>query len=302
MDAFNKEQSVCDIKLGLRRIRVTHILELLEKCGVPPIPKVGSFHDVYLQKRLDAASVHQLAALSAIIKSKYSEGSFLLEKYSLFQDSDQLRVFISHSAHQEEEAQALKEQLEYGGVECFVAGEDIATASEWLVEIVTQLEHMDVLITLVSENSVVSPTCNQEVGFALGAGKPVLSVMDQLPPAGLIGSMQAIERKEGDLVKDVALEVISALMRLPHLGPQLTSILVRQLVAYDQPRDSFKVIGFCRKALATSPYLLAGQIFELRRAAQENAEIARFASGRGPELIESLCQEFEEKNTNLRSG
>ncbi len=295
MDAFDKQQTINDMKLTMRRLRISYSLELMDKCGLPQVPKVGKFHDIYLQGRLEAANLHQLAALSAILKAKYDHGSALSEKYALLNDKDQFRVFISHSCEQANEAQELKEQLEYGGIDCFVASDDIATASEWLVEIVTQLEHMDALITLVTDQSVQSATCNQEVGFALGAGKPVLSVMDQVPPKGLIGSLQAIERKEESMPKDVALEVIGALMKYPVMGPQLTSLLVHKLVGYDEPDNSFKVIGFCRKALQQSSHLMAGQIYELRKAARENAEIARFASGRGPELIETLCQELEAK-------
>jgi len=295
MDAFDKQQTINDMKLIMRRLRIGHSLELMDKCALPAIPKVGKFHDVYLQARLEAANAHQLAALGAILKSKYGHGSALSEKYALLTAKDQFRIFISHSCEQADEAQELKEQFEYGGISCFVASDDIATASEWLVEIVTQLEHMDALITLVTDQSVQSATCNQEVGFALGAGKPVLSVMSQVPPQGLIGSLQAIERKQDAAPKDVALEAIGALMKSPTMGPKLTSLLVRQLVGYDEPDNSFKIIGFCRKALQQSSHLMAGQIYELRKAARENAEIARFASGRGPELIETLCNEFETK-------
>lgn len=299
LTVFSKEQTICDIKLILSRIRVTHCLGLLDKSGLSPVRKFGKFYEDYLPRRLGAANVHQLAGLKATLMTKYDQGSYLAGKFSQSNDHEQFRIFISHSTEQAEDALELKDQLEFGGFECFVASDDIATASEWLVEIITQLEHMDALITLVSDHSIESPTCNQEVGFALGAGKPVLSVMDGVPPGGLIGSMQAIERKEGSLPKDVAIEAISALMRLPNIGPQLSSIMVRQLIGYNDPKDSFKVIGFCRKALLASPFLTAGQIFELRKAARENLEIARFASGRGPELIETLCEHLEVKIANI---
>lgn len=293
MGEFNKEQTISEIKLAFKRLKLSHIVSLLDKYGVPQVLKVGSFHDIYLPKRLSEASQHQLAALNAALQSQYLIGGALDEKYGTQSEEDSFKLFISHSVDQEEEAAGLKEQFAYGGIECFVAGEDIAANTAWLVEIITELEGMDGLLSLVTDRSIESVTCNQEVGFALGAGKPVVSVMSEQAPQGLIGAMQAVERKEGMSDKDVALEVIGALMNLPQWGPRLTNLFVRRLVSYESPNDSFKVIGFCRKALALSKDLSAGQIFELRKAARENDQIARFASGRGPELIEDLCVDFE---------
>lgn len=293
--AFDREQVIGEVKLSLKRLRVTHALYLLNQYGLPAVRKIGKFFEDYLPRRLNAASDHQLAALHGTLAMKYARGSFLAEKYAYLNEQDQFRIFISHSATQADKAQDLKDYLEYGGFDCFVAGDDIATAAEWLIEIVSQLEHMDALITLVSDQSNDSPTCNQEVGFALGAGKPVLSVMGDVPPQGLIGSMQAIEWPEETGAKEVSLAAVEALMQQPHVGPKLTNILVKQLVGYDEPQDSFKVIGFCRKALQSSTYLQAWQIFEMKKAARENPEIARFASGRGPELIETLCVDLESK-------
>lgn len=295
MNGFNRSQVICDVKLAFRRIKVSHIVQLMDKYGLPDVTKVGSFQDIYLPKRLDAASDHQLAALNANLKARYDVGGFMDEKYGLVNEEDIFRLFLSHSNSQADEAALLKEQFAYGGIDCFVSGEDIPTSAEWLVEIVTQLEHVDGLISITSDQSVGSATCNQEVGFALGRGIPVISVMAGQAPQGLVGAMQAIERKEGCSEKDVALEVIGALMNLPNCGPRLTTLLVNRLVRYNTPNDSFKVIGFCRKALSYSSYLTAGQIYELRKAAIENEQIARFASGRGPELIESLCIDFEQR-------
>ncbi len=292
---FNRSQIIADIQLLMRRLRVSHCLSLLSKYGLPETRKIGKFHEEYLPGRLIAGSDHQLAALNSVLKTKYDNGSALLDKYSNLNDKDQFRLFISHSGTSKHQATLLKEELALGGLSCFVAGDDIASASEWLVEIVTQLEHMDGLVSLLNDQSVVSPTCNQEVGFALGAGVPVISVMKSVPPQGLVGQMQAIEWGEGESLKSVALDVIGWLMSLPDCGPRLTDCLVRQIVTASSPGQSFRIIGFCRKALKSSPYLMAGQIYELRKAARENAEIARFASGRGPELISALCDEFEEK-------
>ncbi len=295
MGAFNKHQVIYDIKLSLRRLQITHIVALMDNCGLPDMPKVGGFHDVYLPGRLERSTMHQLAALSAILKSKYGVGKPLHEKYRLMNDEDGFRLFVGHSEDQSDCALALKETFAQGGIDCFVAGDELAEAAGWATDIVAHLKHMNVLVALSSDSAVANPLWNQELGFALGSGKPVISVSDCAPPGGLVGAVQMIERRSFPAVKDLALEIISRLMATPDVGAHLTDVLVRQLVSCVSPRSSFKIIGFCRKALGHSSYLTAGQLFELRRAARENDEIIRFACGRGPELIETMCDEFEQR-------
>ncbi len=295
MDAFDKDLAIDDIQFGLNQLGIANVLQLMDKYGLPKVLKSGSFYESYVPKRLDLASPHQLGALTSYIKAHTKAGASLDEMASRLRDDNVFGLFISHSQSQEAEALALKEQFALGGVDCFVASDDIETSTEWLVEIVDQLEQMDGLMSLTTQQSILSATCNQEIGFALGAGKPVVSVMVGEAPQGLVGSTQAISWKDRFSEKDVALFVVEALMKFPQCSEKLTSLLVRQLVSYDQPYESFKVIGFCRKALTFSDCLTAGQIFELRKAVIENEQIARFASGRGPELIESLCVDFEKR-------
>lgn len=293
--AFNKEQAIYEIKLSLRRLQVLHIVELMDNCGLPDIPKVGGFHDVYLPRRLARSTVHQLAALAAILKSKYGVGKPLYEKHSLLNDEDGFRLFIGHTADQADCALALKDVFSQGGVDCFVAGDELAEATDWASDIIAHLKHMHVFVALVSENAGANATWNQKLGFALGSGRPVISVKNGAPPVGLAGVMQHIEGRNAATEKDLALEIVNRVMDHPDHGGHLTDVLVRQLVSCASPRESFRVIGFCRKALAQSRYLTAGQLFELRRAARENDEIIRFAAGRGPELIEHMCDEFEQR-------
>lgn len=293
--AFNRQDAITDIKLVLRRLRVTHCLALLTKYGLPETRKIGQFHEDYLPARLSAASDHQLAALTANLKANYAKGSALSDKYCSLLDQTQLRLFISHAPLGRREAQSLKLQLALAGLTAFTSGEDVITNQEWLVETVAQLEHMDGLLNLVTDQSLTSPAANQEVGFALGAGVPVLNIIKELPPQGLAGSMQMIEWGEEARTKSVALDVIGWMMDQPALGPKLTDLLVRQIVSSGEATDAYRIIGFCRHALKRSKHLLAGQIFELRQAARDNPEIARFASGRGPEMILTLCDEWEDQ-------
>ena len=41
--AFDREQVIADVKLSLRRLRVTHALYLLNQYGLPATRKIGKF-------------------------------------------------------------------------------------------------------------------------------------------------------------------------------------------------------------------------------------------------------------------
>ena len=299
---FHRDQALTEIKLGMRRLRVSHCLSLLTKYGLPETRKIGKFYEDYLPLRLNVASNHQLAALNSVLKTKYATGSSLLDKYGTLADDDQVRIYISHAGAGRARAVALKETLALGGLTGFVSLDDREGAPEWMVETISQLEHMDVLLSLIDDQAHTSAAANQEVGFALGAGVPVLSlhmscVRQEITktPMGLAASLEQNMWAADETVKSIALKAVEWMLALPQIGPRVTDRLVRQIVAADKPHQAFQEIGFCRKALLGSSHLLANQIYELRKAARENPEIARFASGRGPELISALCDEWEEK-------
>ena len=50
--AFNRQVVIGDIQLVMQRLRISHVLELLTKYGLPETPKIGKFHEVYLPARL----------------------------------------------------------------------------------------------------------------------------------------------------------------------------------------------------------------------------------------------------------
>ncbi len=102
------------------------------------------------------------------------------------------RVFLSHKAEVKRKAADLKASLERFGITCFVAHEDIHPTKEWQDEIENALVSMDAFVALMTENFHDSMWTDQEVGFALCRGVPIIAVKLGKDPYGFIGKFQAL--------------------------------------------------------------------------------------------------------------
>jgi hypothetical protein len=103
------------------------------------------------------------------------------------------RVFLSHKTEVKKETASLKDELGIYGISGFVAHEDIHPTKEWQAEIENALSSMDALVALMTNDFHDSLWTDQEVGFALGRGVPIISVKLELDPYGLIGKYQALQ-------------------------------------------------------------------------------------------------------------
>lgn len=108
-----------------------------------------------------------------------------------------LELFISHSSIQKERAHNLREELQMYGCSAFVAHEDISPNRLWQEDITAALKSTDVLIGLCSKEFNESPWCQQEIGWALGRGIPVLMVKlnSHVSPTGFVSQRQAFRAK-----------------------------------------------------------------------------------------------------------
>lgn len=102
------------------------------------------------------------------------------------------KVFLSHKNEVKKEANTLRDKLSAYGVSSFVAHVDIQPTREWQDEIELALSSMDCLVALLTEKFHDSPWTDQEIGFALGRGVPVIPVRLGKDPYGFIGKLQAI--------------------------------------------------------------------------------------------------------------
>ena len=103
-----------------------------------------------------------------------------------------LKVFISHLSKHQLYASQLAEKLESFNIKPFVAHVDINPTQAWQLEIEKFLGNMDCMLCILHEGFFDSIWCNQEIGYSLGKGTPIISMkMESYDPQGFIGQYQA---------------------------------------------------------------------------------------------------------------
>lgn len=119
------------------------------------------------------------------------------------------RVFLSHKNEVKAQTAKLKRELKSFGVSCFVAHEDIEPTKAWQDEIENALFSMDTLVALMTEKFHDSNWTDQEVGFALGRGVPIVSLKLERDPYGFLGKFQALSCSWGS----AAMEIVKILVK-----------------------------------------------------------------------------------------
>ena len=102
------------------------------------------------------------------------------------------RIFLSHKSEFRKDAANLKSQMQQFGAACFVAHQDIGPTQAWQDEIESALASMDAFVALLTSGFHDSLWTDQEVGFAVGIGVPIIAVKFGLDPYGFIGKFQAL--------------------------------------------------------------------------------------------------------------
>lgn len=143
-----------------------------------------------------------------------------------FWKPDSFRLFISHLATHRKFAAALQESLDRYGISSFVAHNDIEPTKEWQTEIEVALSSCDGLVALLHNNFHESNWTDQELGFAMGRGVPILTVGLGENPYGFIGKFQAFNgasKKSWELAR----ELFDAIRKNKKTQEQMAEILVR---------------------------------------------------------------------------
>ncbi|MEW6436873.1 MAG: toll/interleukin-1 receptor domain-containing protein [Pseudomonadota bacterium] len=105
---------------------------------------------------------------------------------------DHFRLFLSHKTSVKRETATLKEGLRLFGVSAFVAHEDIHPTKEWQEEIENALSTMDGFAALLTSDFHDSDWTDQEVGYALARGVPIIAAGLDRNPYGFLAKFQAL--------------------------------------------------------------------------------------------------------------
>ena len=87
------------------------------------------------------------------------------------------QLFISYSRKDTEITRRITERLQTDGLEAWVDWQDIPPSIDWMKEIQKGIEDADVVLYLVSPDSISSPICADEVKHAVSNGKRIIPVV-----------------------------------------------------------------------------------------------------------------------------
>jgi hypothetical protein len=196
-------------------------------------------------------------------------------------ERDGFRLFITHRAQEKLAAAELKMKLLPYGICGFVAHRDIEPNQIWQTEIERALVSMHALVALITPGFDSSVWCQQEIGFALGRGVPVIPIRLGLDPHGFIGQIQALT---ADLVNPggLANTLVDTLLKDDRTSGMMRERLVRE----------FESVKTWESARQLRPKLVSitefddGQLTRIEKALSENEKVAT-AYG-VPEAIKQL--------------
>ncbi|MEK7224855.1 MAG: toll/interleukin-1 receptor domain-containing protein, partial [Bacteroidota bacterium] len=178
-------------------------------------------------------------------------------------DKHCFRVFLSHKTEVKSETAALKDRLKIYGISCFVAHEDIYPTKEWQNEIENALHTMDSFVALLTEGFHDSLWTDQEVGFALGRGIPIIPVKLGKDPYGFIGKFQALSCTW----ETVPIEISKILIKKEAMLNAYINA-VRDCELYDNSNKLSELLSFIDR-------LSDNQIEQLILAFNENSQVSQ---------------------------
>lgn len=171
------------------------------------------------------------------------------------------RLFLSHKSSVKKRTLDLKEQLALFGLSGFVAHADIHPTKEWQEEIENALASMDGFITLMTPDFRESEWTDQEVGYAVATGVPMLAVQLGQVPYGFIGKFQAASSSW----ETAAVDIAKTLIKNDRVLASYTEALHRC--------PNFENANMLAKALTGIEKLTPEQADALVRAYNENYEL-----------------------------
>lgn len=178
------------------------------------LPGDGEYDSKWLYSKaaLKHASDKQLGQISDELEIESSSPEMRnIAPPDIWADGKQFRLFLSHLAIHKDIAQRLKQVLSQYHIAAFVAHEDITPTKEWQAEILRALNTMDGMLTIHTKGFSSSVWTQQEIGYALGYGKKVMSLRFEEDPKGFISKDQAILRR-GRNAEGVAEEINTILL------------------------------------------------------------------------------------------
>lgn len=190
------------------------------------------------------------------------------------------KLFLSHTSSHKVLAKEIRDRLRIFGVDAFVAHEDIKPTKEWEEEIELALSTCDGMLALVTPDFTQSEYCDQEVGFAMGRGLPIIAVMQGAAPHGFVSKWQGLPGEEGE---GAATRLGTGIYEILAEHEKSRAKMAAATVNRYSNSTSFENAKANTRRLMKIPKELwtAAMIEEVERAGSENIQVAEAFWGNG---------------------
>ena len=158
---------------------------------------------------------------------------------------DRLRLFMSHLAAHREFVAIAGARLASYGVDAFVAHDAIEPSLEWQRVIEAALDDCDAMAVFLHAGFRESNWCDQEVGWAMGRGRPMLPLSFASDPYGFMAKFQAL-RCSGRTGGEIGDSIVEWLVKMPTLHARLGASLAhgfRHSSSWDFTRKLAPLLG-----------------------------------------------------------
>jgi hypothetical protein len=207
-----------------------------------------------------------------------------------------LFVFVSHTHEHRIEVSELASHLRPMGFTSFIAHEMIEPTSDWQTEIQAALHRCDLLIAYITDDFHSSSWTDQEVGWVLGRGRPIVAIQSPKTPYGFIAKFQGLSasrfRTSYALAYELGRAVVNAALTSQdeELIERLTEQVVNSFCASQSYDSTRRLLGLLR--LTPGRWWTSERIERLRTAAVSNSQIAEAVDERVgvPILLDSLAE------------
>lgn len=103
------------------------------------------------------------------------------------------QVFLSHNMRDGSSVERIREELAAVGVESYIFEHDLQPGRSVAEKLQSAIRASDVVVVLLTENSVPSPYVQQEVGYALAQRKLVIPLVEHGTSANALAMLSGIE-------------------------------------------------------------------------------------------------------------
>ncbi|WP_440219823.1 toll/interleukin-1 receptor domain-containing protein [Dietzia sp. MNB45] len=192
--------------------------------------------------------------------------------------SGPLILFASHVSAHRREVHAVAGELSKFNIELFVAHDSISVDEPWRDEIEKSLNTSHAGVLFLHPTFNTSVWCQQETGWMLGRGLPVLRLLKGETPAGFANTLQGAElgaRTPADIAEMIAQWAV----RKPQLAPNAGESLVHAM----RNSTSFNQTDSIWHHLRELTKLNGPQCTVLMEAARHNTQVYRIGAKEGPE-------------------